>query len=36
MIVYPMLAPRDDLKHRIIVPDEPDFMDDDTPARDRA
>ncbi len=36
MIVYPMIAPAEDLKHRIIVPDEPDMLDDDTPALNRA
>ncbi|MDB6177375.1 xanthine/uracil/vitamin C permease [Paracoccus sp. Z330] len=36
MIVYPKIAPQEDLEHRIIVPDEPDFIDDDTPAFDRA
>ncbi|MFV2052376.1 xanthine/uracil/vitamin C permease [Aliiroseovarius sp. YM-037] len=30
---YPMVAPKEDLKHRIIVPDEPDLIDDDTPAQ---
>jgi len=34
MLIYPRLAPEDDLMHRIIVPDEPDLVDDDTPARD--
>lgn len=30
---YPMFAPKEDLEHRIIVPDEPGFIDDDTPAQ---
>ena len=30
---YPMVAPKEDLKHRIIVPDEPDLIDDDSPAQ---
>ena len=33
MYFYPALAPKEDLEHRIIVPDEPDFIDDDTPAQ---
>ena len=33
LYVYPMFAPKEDLEHRIIVPDEPDFIDDDTPAQ---
>ncbi|MDK3074464.1 xanthine/uracil/vitamin C permease [Sedimentitalea sp. JM2-8] len=33
LYVYPALAPKEDLEHRIIVPDEPDFIDDDTPAQ---
>ena len=28
---YPAIAPKEDLEHRIIVPDEPDFMDTDAP-----
>lgn len=36
LIFYPMFAPREVLEHRIIVPDEPDFLDDDTPAYNRA
>ncbi|GAW37065.1 hypothetical protein RA2_04140 [Roseovarius sp. A-2] len=35
MILYPMFALKEDLEHRIIVPDEPDLIDDDTPAFDR-
>lgn len=31
LLVYPALAPKDDLEQRIIVPDEPDFLDTDTP-----
>lgn len=31
--IYPALAPKEDLLHRIIVPDEPDMIDHDTPAR---
>ena len=33
LYLYPMLAPKEDLEHRIIVPDEPDFIDDDSPAQ---
>jgi adenine/guanine/hypoxanthine permease len=33
LCIYPLVAPREDLQHRIIVPDEPDFIDDDTPAQ---
>lgn len=33
LYVYPMLAPKGDLAHRVIVPDEPDFIDDNTPAQ---
>ena len=33
LYVYPMLAPKEDLEHRIIVPDEPDLIDDDSPAQ---
>ena len=33
LYVYPTLAPKEDLEHRIIVPDEPDMIDDDTPAQ---
>ncbi len=33
LYVYPALAPKEDLEHRIIVPDEPDLIDDDTPAK---
>ncbi len=33
LYIYPALAPKEDLEHRIIVPDEPDFIDDDTPAQ---
>ncbi|WP_224814736.1 xanthine/uracil/vitamin C permease [Hasllibacter sp. MH4015] len=36
MLFYPMLAPKEDLEHRVIVPDEPDMIDDDSPALDRA
>lgn len=36
LIFYPMVAPREDLERRIIVPDEPDFLDDNTPAYERA
>ncbi|MDD9721010.1 xanthine/uracil/vitamin C permease [Sulfitobacter sp. PR48] len=36
LIFYPMVAPREDLERRIIVPDEPDFLDDNTPAFERA
>jgi len=32
MLLYPMFAPREDLVNRIIVPDEPDFLDDVSPA----
>ena len=32
LIFYPLVAPKEDLEHRIIVPDEPDFIDDDSPA----
>ena len=35
MLIYPAFAPKEDLEHRIIVPDEPDLLDDDTPAFDR-
>ncbi len=35
MLFYPQIAPEGDLEHRIIVPDEPDLIDDDTPAIDR-
>ena len=31
LLIYPMIAPKEDLEHRIIVPDEPDFMDTDLP-----
>jgi AGZA family xanthine/uracil permease-like MFS transporter len=31
--IYPMLVPKEDLEHRIIVPDEPDMINDDTPAQ---
>jgi len=30
---YPVFAPKEDLEHRVIVPDEPDFIDDDVPAQ---
>lgn len=30
LLVYPMFAPKEDLEQRIIVPDEPDLLDDDT------
>ena len=33
LTLYPAFAPKEDLEHRIIVPDEPDFIDDDTPAQ---
>ncbi|WP_223425135.1 xanthine/uracil/vitamin C permease [Tateyamaria pelophila] len=33
LYVYPAVAPKEDLEHRIIVPDEPDLIDDDTPAQ---
>ncbi|NOE27124.1 xanthine/uracil/vitamin C permease [Ruegeria sp. HKCCD6157] len=33
LYVYPVFAPKEDLKHRIIVPDEPDLIDDDSPAQ---
>ncbi len=33
LYLYPMLAPKADLEHRVIVPDEPDLIDDDTPAQ---
>ncbi|MCZ4256699.1 xanthine/uracil/vitamin C permease [Sulfitobacter sp. G21635-S1] len=36
LIFYPMVAPREDLERRIIVPDEPDFLDDNTTAFERA
>jgi AGZA family xanthine/uracil permease-like MFS transporter len=29
LLIYPLVAPREDLEHRIIVPDEPDLMDRD-------
>lgn len=29
---YPALAPKEDLEHRVIVPDEPDLINDDSPA----
>ncbi len=35
LLIYPKIAPKEDLEHRIIVPDEPDFMDDNRPAYDR-
>jgi len=31
--LYPMVAPREDLEQRIIVPDEPDLLDDTAPAQ---
>lgn len=31
--IYPALAPKEDLEHRIIVPDEPDLINDDSPAQ---
>ncbi|WP_371223181.1 xanthine/uracil/vitamin C permease [Roseovarius sp. 2305UL8-3] len=34
LYIYPMLVPHEDLMHRVIVPDEPDLIDDDTPAID--
>lgn len=33
LYIYPAMAPKEDLEHRIIVPDEPDFIDDDSPAQ---
>ncbi|MDP5219073.1 xanthine/uracil/vitamin C permease [Ruegeria sp. 2205SS24-7] len=33
LYLYPLLAPKGDLEHRVIVPDEPDLIDDDTPAQ---
>ncbi|WP_170350884.1 MULTISPECIES: xanthine/uracil/vitamin C permease [Ruegeria] len=33
LYVYPMFAPKEDLEHRVIVPDEPDLIDDDSPAQ---
>ncbi|WP_424932404.1 xanthine/uracil/vitamin C permease [Amaricoccus macauensis] len=33
LLTYPRFAPKEDLEHRIIVPDEPDFIDEDTPAQ---
>jgi len=36
MLIYPNFAPKEDLEHRIIVPDEPDLLDDDSPAFDRS
>lgn len=33
LCLYPLVAPKEDLKHRVIVPDEPDMMDDDLPAQ---
>ncbi|MDB9804454.1 xanthine/uracil/vitamin C permease [bacterium] len=36
MIIYPMFAPKDNLDNRIIVPDKPDFLDDNTPALERS
>ncbi|MCR9089444.1 MAG: xanthine/uracil/vitamin C permease [Rhodobacteraceae bacterium] len=32
LLIYPRIAPKEDLEHRVIVPDEPDFMDTDAPA----
>ena len=31
MLLYPMIAPKEDLENRIIVPDGPDLMDDPAP-----
>lgn len=31
--LYPLVAPREDLEHRIIVPDEPDMLDETPPQR---
>ncbi len=33
LYLYPVLVPKEDLEHRVIVPDEPDLIDDDTPAQ---
>ena len=33
LCLYPLFAPKEDLEERIIVPDEPDLMDDTTPQR---
>jgi len=35
MLIYPRVAPKEDLENRIIVPDEPDFLDDNQPAFDQ-
>lgn len=32
LYLYPQIAPKEDLENRIIVPDEPDFLDDHKPA----
>ncbi|MEM8571377.1 MAG: xanthine/uracil/vitamin C permease [Pseudomonadota bacterium] len=32
--LYPKVAPKEDLEHRVIVADEPSMLDDDTPALD--
>lgn len=32
LTLYPRIAPKEDLEHRIIVPDEPDLIDNDMPA----
>lgn len=32
LLIYPLIAPKEDLEHRVIVPDEPDFMDTEAPA----
>ena len=32
LLLYPAIAPKEDLDHRIIVPDEPDFLDTDAPS----
>lgn len=31
LLIYPKLAPKEDLEHRIIVPDEPDFLETELP-----
>nr|WP_280321952.1 hypothetical protein [Sulfitobacter faviae] len=33
MYLYPMVAPKEDLTRRIVVPDEPDLMDEDMPTQ---
>ncbi|MGC3937338.1 xanthine/uracil/vitamin C permease [Roseobacter sp. EG26] len=31
LLIYPAIAPKEDLEHRVIVPDEPDFLNTDLP-----